>query len=59
MTTNTNEALEDHRELFDLTLEIGETAKRLEQLQRQFTEKLFAMGERQGVDADAMVFGVS
>lgn len=45
-------ALKDHQELLALTLDVGEAAERLEQLQHRLTEKLCSMAEHQGIEPD-------
>lgn len=54
MTTTQTKAvaLKDHQELLALTLEVGEAAERLEQLQHRLSEKLCSMAGHQGIEPD-------
>lgn len=46
----------DHQELIDLTLEVGEMAKKLEQLQYRLTKKLGELAERDGFSLEQVMF---
>lgn len=54
MTTSTT--LKDHQDLLDLTLEVGDMAKRLEALQYRLTEKLSELVDRDGFSLEQVMF---
>lgn len=48
--------LKDHQDLIDLTLEVGEMARKLEQLQYRLTEKLGELADRDGLSLEQVMF---
>ena len=53
---STATTLKDHQDLLDLTLEVGDMAKRLEALQYRLTEKLGELAERDGFSLEQVLF---
>lgn len=53
---STSTTLKDHQDLLDLTLEVGDMAKKLEQLQYRLTEKLGELADRDGFSLEQIMF---
>lgn len=48
--------LKDHQDLLDLTLEVGDIARKLEALQYRLTEKLGELADRDGFSLEQVMF---